>query len=72
MKGIESRTGLRLAGGQGDLKGKIVRIAHLGFVLEADTVASIGALEGALRAAGRKIEPGRAVGAALEVFEGAA
>jgi aspartate aminotransferase-like enzyme len=72
VKGIDARTGLRLAGGQGDLKGKIVRIAHLGFVLEADTVAALAALEGALRgssAAGGRIEPGRAVGAALAVFE---
>lgn len=69
VRDIESRTGLRLAGGQAELKGKIVRVGHLGFVTEPDTLAAIGALEGALRRAGARIEPGRGVAAALAVFE---
>jgi aspartate aminotransferase-like enzyme len=70
VKDIETRTGLRFAGGQGDLKGRIVRIAHLGFVTQADTIAAIGALEGALRRCGAAIPDGRGVAAALAVFEG--
>ncbi len=69
VRGIETRTGLRLAGGQGDLKGKIVRMAHLGFVSTADTIAGVAALESALRAAGATVRPGAAVAAAMAVFE---
>jgi len=42
---IQDRYGILLAGGQGDLKGKIFRIAHLGCISERDIFAVSEALE---------------------------
>jgi aspartate aminotransferase-like enzyme len=40
--------GVRVAGGQGQLKGKIVRLGHLGYCFESDIFALISALESTL------------------------
>ena len=52
------------AGGQDHLKGKIVRIAHLGYMGVFDTINAVAALEMALRHFGHPVELGRGVGAA--------
>lgn len=52
------------AGGQDQLKGKIVRIAHLGYIGAFDTVTAVAALEMALKHFGHPLELGRGVGAA--------
>ena len=52
------------AGGQDHLKGKIVRIAHLGYMGAFDIVTAIAAFEMALRHFGHEVELGRGVGAA--------
>jgi aspartate aminotransferase-like enzyme len=52
------------AGGQDHLKGKIVRIAHLGYMGAFDTITAVAALEMALRHFGHPVELGRGVGAA--------
>jgi aspartate aminotransferase-like enzyme len=54
--------GIKLAGGQDDLKGKILRIGHLGAYDAADVVLVLGALEEALRRHGHVGPP---AGAAL-------
>jgi aspartate aminotransferase-like enzyme len=46
---IESRHGLRLAGGQGKLKGKIWRFGHMGFLTDRDVEASLAAMGDVLR-----------------------
>ncbi len=58
------RRGLVLAGGQGQLTGKIFRVGHLGSVTVEEIIAAIATLEAALLAAGRDIEPGSGVAAA--------
>ncbi|HCZ07512.1 MAG: serine---pyruvate transaminase [Thermotogota bacterium] len=60
--------GVTVAGGQGHLKGKIIRIAHLGWVSPFDTITAISALEMALDKFGYKVELGAGVRAAEEVF----
>ncbi|MCL2661023.1 MAG: alanine--glyoxylate aminotransferase family protein, partial [Acidobacteriaceae bacterium] len=45
VKELKSRFGAIIANGQGDMKGKIFRVAHLGFFDYLDTIALIGALE---------------------------
>jgi len=45
VKELKSRFGAVIANGQGEMKGKIFRIAHLGFFDYLDTIAIIGALE---------------------------
>ena len=52
------------AGGQDQLKGKIVRIAHLGYIGAFDTITAVAALEMALKHFGHPVELGRGVGAA--------
>jgi serine---pyruvate transaminase len=37
-----------VAGGQGELRGKIVRIGHVGYVDDEDVAAALAALERAL------------------------
>ena len=53
-----------LAGGQGHLKGKIVRIAHCGYYGAFDIVIALSGFEMALRDLGHDAEPGAGVAAA--------
>ncbi|MEX1295157.1 MAG: alanine--glyoxylate aminotransferase family protein [Candidatus Limnocylindrales bacterium] len=50
--------GLQLAGGQGQMKGKLLRIGHLGDVTVDDIVAAIEIIEQGALAIGRTVEPG--------------
>ena len=56
------------AGGQEHLKGKIVRVAHLGWVGTFDVVVGLAALELALAHFGRPVDFGAGVGAAEAVL----
>lgn len=62
------RYGLTVAGGQQELKNKILRIGHLGFVGPLDIIAALGALEMSLAECGYNIELGRGVGAAQKII----
>lgn len=62
---IRSRFGVEFAPGQSDLKGKIFRIGHLGYVDKLELVATIGALELLFNGLGAKVEIGKGVKAAL-------
>jgi serine---pyruvate transaminase len=65
---MRDRFGITVAGGQGHLKGTIVRIAHCGYYGAFDIVVALAGLEMALRELGHECEPGAAVGAAERVF----
>ena len=65
---MRDRFGVTVAGGQGHLKGRIVRIAHCGFYGAFDIVVALTALEMALRDLGVDVEPGAGAGAAQGVF----
>lgn len=65
---LRDKMRVTFAGGQDHLKGKIVRIAHLGYVDTFDTVTAIAALEMALQRFGHPLELGRGVGAAQRVL----
>ncbi len=52
LKRLESRFGIKVAGGQGHLKGKIFRIAHMGIVDELDILGTLSAIELVLDGAG--------------------
>ncbi len=58
LMGELKRMGMVFAGGQDHLKGKIIRISHLGFVDEFALLGGIGALELALVRCGHKFELG--------------
>lgn len=65
---LRDKMGMTFAGGQDQFKGKIVRIAHLGYIDTFDTIMAVGALEMALRKFGYQVELGRGVGAAEGVL----
>jgi aspartate aminotransferase-like enzyme len=57
-----------VANGQGEMKGQLFRIAHLGYYDYLDTIAAVGALEQILVQMGRKVELGAGLRAAQEVY----
>ena len=65
---MRDRFGITIAGGQGKLKGRIVRIAHTGYFGAFDILTSIAGLEMTLRELGHDLELGSGVAAAQEVF----
>jgi aspartate aminotransferase-like enzyme len=65
---LRDRMRVTFAGGQDHLKGRIVRIAHLGYMGTFDTVAAVAAFEMALRHFGHPVPLGRGVAAAEEVL----
>ncbi len=67
-KMLKEKYGINFAGGQAQLKGKIFRIAHLGYFDKLDIILAISALEMALSELGYKLEPGVGVKAAEEIL----
>jgi aspartate aminotransferase-like enzyme len=68
LKRLDNRFGVKLAGGQLQLKGKIFRIAHFGMIDELDIIAALAAIEMTLCELSRPVKLGAAVAAASEVF----
>jgi aspartate aminotransferase-like enzyme len=66
---LRDRFGITLAGGQGPLKGKILRIGHIGYYDVFDIVTALAGIELALAEAGAEIERGAAVSRALDAYE---
>ncbi|MFH1519035.1 MAG: alanine--glyoxylate aminotransferase family protein [Candidatus Omnitrophota bacterium] len=58
VKNLRKKHGLSIAGGQGDLKDKIFRIAHMGWINERDLIECFTLLEGELESLGYKFESG--------------
>jgi aspartate aminotransferase-like enzyme len=65
---LRDQMGVILAEGQDQLKGKVIRIAHVGYMGAFDVITAIAALEMALRKFGAEIPFGRGVAAAQEVL----
>jgi aspartate aminotransferase-like enzyme len=57
-----------VANGQGEMKGQLFRIAHLGYYDYLDTVGILAALEQVLASVGKPVEYGAAVRAAQQVY----
>jgi aspartate aminotransferase-like enzyme len=58
-----------VANGQGEMKGKLFRVAHIGYYDYLDTIGILGALEHVLvRVAEKKLEYGAALQAAQQVY----
>src|SRR5205814_925689 len=68
VKALKSEFGSTVAGGQGELKGKIMRFAHLGYYDATDILGLIATLEIVLRRVGHRFEVGRGVAAAEEEY----
>jgi aspartate aminotransferase-like enzyme len=65
---IYKKYGVFFAGGQGQLKGKVMRIGHMGAVTAIDILGGLGALEMGLADLGYDGRQGQGITAALEVL----
>jgi serine---pyruvate transaminase len=65
---LRERFGITIAGGQGDLRHRIFRIGHIGYMDVFDISAALAGLEVALADAGVDIERGVAASRALETY----
>ena len=65
---MKDELGVQVAGGQEHLKGKIIRIAHLGYVGPFDVITGISALEIALKKIGYQVKMGEGLKAAQEIL----
>ncbi len=65
VKIMRDEMGIAIAGGQAEAKGKIFRIAHMGFISKWDLLATIGALEKTLAGLGHSFPPGAGTSAVI-------
>ena len=69
MKEFRESFSAVVANGQGEMKGKLFRIAHIGYYDYLDTIGILAALEHVLASVtGKPVEYGAAVRAAQEVY----
>ena len=68
VKTMRDTYGVTIAGGQDELKGKVFRIAHMGFITESDIIMGLSCLEKVLTQMGYKFTLGAGIRAAEEVF----
>jgi aspartate aminotransferase-like enzyme len=67
-KNFEDQFGLIIAGGQSQLKGKIIRIAHIGYFQSLDIIQAVSTLELVLKGLGYPVKLGAGVKAAEEIL----
>jgi serine---pyruvate transaminase len=65
---MRERSGVTIIGGQGEVRGKIVRIGHIGYIGVFDVTTALSALELALVDAGADVERSVAPAAALDAY----
>lgn len=65
---LEKEHGIRIAGGQDTMKGKIIRLAHMGYIDFFEVLAAVSALEMVLADLGHKLESGAGVSLAQRAF----
>jgi aspartate aminotransferase-like enzyme len=68
VKTMRDTYGVTMAGGQDELKGKVFRIAHMGFISEFDIITGLSCLEKVFTQMGYKFTLGAGIRAAEEVF----
>ncbi len=68
VKYMRDEMGVTMAGGQDKLKGRIFRIAHLGYIDTFDIITAVSAVEMALTKFGHAVTPGKGVAAAQEIL----
>ena len=70
IKTLRTRHQVIIAGGQGSLKGKIFRLATMGYADSSDVVVALSALELTLSEVGYPVKLGDGIRAAQEVLQG--
>ena len=69
VKNLRKKHGIWVAGGQAQLKGKIIRIAHMGYIKQFELLEAISAIEKELSELGYQLESGIGRKAAEEVLK---
>jgi aspartate aminotransferase-like enzyme len=59
---------ITIAGGQGEMKGQVFRLGHMGYVADFDVITALAALEQVLEELGHPVDLGAAVRAAQKVL----
>ncbi|PYN88842.1 MAG: aminotransferase, partial [Candidatus Rokuibacteriota bacterium] len=59
---------ITIAGGQGEMKGQLFRLGHMGYAAEFDVVIALSALEQVLAELGLPVDFGASMRAAQKVF----
>jgi aspartate aminotransferase-like enzyme len=67
-KNFEDQYGLIIAGGQSQLKGKIIRIAHIGYFQPLDVIQAVSTMELVLKGMGYPVNLGAGVRVAEEIL----
>ena len=70
LKRLREKHGVTLAGGQERLKGKIIRIGHMGYIQFKDILVALGALEKTLLSLGHRLKKGEASKKAKTSYKG--
>jgi len=68
VKIMRDEYGVTIAGGQGEMKGKLIRMAHMGYISEFDIILGFACLEKVLKKMGYNFEIGAGVKAAQEAL----
>ncbi|MBI5232948.1 MAG: alanine--glyoxylate aminotransferase family protein, partial [Deltaproteobacteria bacterium] len=68
VKYMRDEMGVTVAGGQDHLKGRILRIAHLGYIDTFDIIIAVASVEMALKKFGHDVATGKGVAAAEEIL----
>ena len=70
IKKLRDETGVTFTGGQDELRGKIIRIGHMGYVNDFDIIVAIAALEKGLYEAGYPVALGKGLSTAQSLLVG--
>jgi aspartate aminotransferase-like enzyme len=68
-KALRSKYGASVAGGQADMKGKLFRISHMGYVDPLDLIGLVAAIEYTLSDLGVDVPLGKGVAAAVQTLK---
>jgi len=68
-KVLRDKWGASVAGGQGELEGKMFRVSHMGYVDPLDTIGLVAAIEYAMVDCGVKLEVGKGVSVAVNIIK---
>src|SRR5262249_4920390 len=60
---LKQKFGMQVAGGQGDMKGKIFRIGHMGYIDHFDLLGVLSAIEIILKGLGHSVKTGASLAA---------
>ncbi|MFQ5520375.1 MAG: pyridoxal-phosphate-dependent aminotransferase family protein [Candidatus Methylomirabilia bacterium] len=68
VKGFAKTHNITIAGGQGEMKGTLFRLGHMGYVGEFDVIVALSALEQVLTELGHPVDLGASIRAAQKVL----